>query len=99
MWNALHLFGVSMETFRCVYVTFILQRQHGVTANFCEVALVFSSLVALISKSRVVSRSLTAYIVLDNKQNQGVARYACEASLGKGRYVGLNDWKTRRSVC
>ena len=31
--------------------------------------------------------------------NQSVAWYACEASLGKGRYVRLNEWKTRRSVC
>ena len=30
---------------------------------------------------------------------QSVAWYACEASLGKERYVGLNEWKIRRSVC
>ena len=32
-------------------------------------------------------------------KNQSVASYACEASLGKERYVGLNEWKIRRSVC
>ena len=31
--------------------------------------------------------------------NQSVAWYACEASLGKERYVRLNEWKIRRSVC
>ena len=29
---------------------------------------------------------------------QSVAWYACDASLGKERYVRLNEWKTRRSV-
>ena len=37
---------------------------------------------------------------LTNKmQNQSVAWYACEASLGKERYVKLNEWKIRRTVC
>ena len=31
--------------------------------------------------------------------NQSAAWYACEASLGKERYVRLNEWKTRRNVC
>ena len=31
--------------------------------------------------------------------NQSIAWYACEASLGKERYVRLNEWKIRRSVC
>ena len=31
--------------------------------------------------------------------HQSVAWYACEAPLGKERYVRLNEWKTRRSVC
>ena len=31
--------------------------------------------------------------------NQSVAWYACKASLWKERYVKLNDWKIRRSVC
>ena len=31
--------------------------------------------------------------------NQSVVWYACEASLGKERYVKLNEWKIRRSVC
>ena len=31
--------------------------------------------------------------------NQSVAWYACKASLGKERYVRLNEWKIRRSVC
>ena len=35
----------------------------------------------------------------EKKKNRSVAWYACEASLGKGRYVRLNEWKTRRSVC
>ena len=33
------------------------------------------------------------------KQNQSVAWYAWEASLGKERYVRLNELKIRRSVC
>ena len=32
-------------------------------------------------------------------KNQSIAWYACKASLGKGRYVRLNELKTRRSVC
>ena len=32
-------------------------------------------------------------------KNQSVAWYACEAPLGKERYVRLNEWKTRRNVC
>ena len=31
--------------------------------------------------------------------NQSFTWYACEASLGKERYVRLNEWKIRRSVC
>ena len=31
--------------------------------------------------------------------NQSVAWYACEASLGNERYVRLNEWKIRKSVC
>ena len=31
--------------------------------------------------------------------DQSVTWYACEATLGKERYVMLNGWKTRRSVC
>ena len=30
--------------------------------------------------------------------NQSIAWYACEAPLGKKRYVRLNGWKTQRSV-
>ena len=33
------------------------------------------------------------------KCNQSVAWYACEAALGKERYVRLNGWKIQRSVC
>ena len=29
-------------------------------------------------------------------ENQSVAWYTCEATLGKERYVRLNGWKTRR---
>ena len=36
---------------------------------------------------------------LFNDKNQSIAWYACEASLGKKRYVRLNEWKTRGSVC
>ena len=33
------------------------------------------------------------------KKKQNVSWYACEPPLGKERYVSLNGWKTRRSVC
>ena len=32
-------------------------------------------------------------------ENQGVAWYAREAPLGKERYIRLDRWKTRRSIC
>ena len=35
----------------------------------------------------------------DAMLKKSIACYACEASLGKERYVKLNEWKIRKSVC
>ena len=51
-------------------------------------------------------RKLTVLDYVDEKEivrvvgrDQSVAWYACEAALGKERYVRLNGHKAQRSVC
>ena len=51
-------------------------------------------------------RKLTVLDYVDEKEivrvvgrDQSVAWYACEAALGKERYVTLNGYKAERSIC